>query len=298
MTPLPLGDGLRRAWATRDLEFPRRLLVARPRRTVPVSLTGPACALDCAHCGRHYLAHMIPIAQAVADPRVRQAPSLLISGGCDPAGRVPVREHLPAVQALAPGKRLNWHVGLIAEADVAAIAPLVDTVSLDFVGDEATIREVYGLPAVPADYVATYRRLWAAGLRVVPHLTIGLRGGLLGHERPALDALAGLDPAALVFLVFIPTPGTRYADRTPPPVADVTALLAEARLRLPHTPLLLGCMRPGGHYRAQLDPLAVQAGVNGIVNPAPAARRLAVSLGLDLVPGDECCALVIAEQRQ
>jgi len=52
-------------------------------------------------------------------------------------------------------------------------------------------------------------------------------------------------------------------------------------------------MRPGGEYRSRLDALAVRAGVNGIVQPAPAARRLAASLGLEAVPGDECCVLSV-----
>ena len=289
-----LDDQPGRAWAVRGQNFPPRILFAWPHRTIPISVTGPACALDCAHCGRRYLAHMVPVEQALADPSVHQATSLLISGGCDPAGRVPVREHLPAIRALAPGKRLNWHVGLITEEDAAAIAPLVDTVSLDFVGDQATIQEVYGLSATVDDYVAAYRRLRAHGLRVIPHLIIGLRGGRLGHEGPALDALAELDPPALVFLVFIPTPGTRYADCRPPTVDDAAAILCQARVRFPHKPLLLGCMRPGGAYRTRLDVLAVRAGVNGIVQPAPAARRLAASLGLVAMPGDECCVLAVS----
>jgi hypothetical protein len=292
-----LDEQLDRAWDVRARNFPLRIFFTRPNRTVSISLTGTTCDLDCAHCGRHYLAHMIPIEQALTDQRVREAASLLVSGGCDAAGRVPVRQHLPAIRALAAqaqeGQRLNWHVGFITEDDAAAIAPYVNTVSLDFVGDEATIREVYGLPATVNDYVETYRRLRTHELRVVPHLTIGLRGGVLGHEGPALDALADLAPAALVFLVLIPTPGTRYADRSPPSVEAAATILAEARVRFPRTPLLLGCMRPGGDYRTRLDALAVRAGVNGIVNPAPSARRLAASLGLEAVPGDECCVLVL-----
>lgn len=285
-----LDEELDRAWIVRARNFPPRILFARPNRTVPISLTGSSCDLDCAHCGRHYLAHMVPIEQALTNRRVREATSLLVSGGCDAAGRVPLGQHLPAIRDLAEGRRLNWHVGLITEDDAAAIAPYVDIVSFDFVGDEATIRDVYGLPVTVVDYVETYRRLRARRVRVVPHLTIGLRGGVLGHERPALDALAELAPESLVFLVLIPTSGTRYADRSPPPVEDVTAILADARVRFPHTVLLLGCMRPGGEYRTRLDALAVRAGINGIVNPTPAARRLTESLGLEAVPGDECCA--------
>ena len=94
-----------------------------------------------------------------------------------------------------------------------------------------------------------------------------------------------------MLLIFIPTLGTRYADRQPPPSSAVADLMAEARLRFPGVPLYLGCMRPKGHYRDTLDPLAVQAGVNVIVNPARPARQLAADLGLAAHKMRECCVL-------
>jgi uncharacterized radical SAM superfamily protein len=66
-------------------------------------------------------------------------------------------------------------------------------------------------------------------------------------------------------------------------------ILTEARLRFPDKPLHLGCMRPHGKYRAQLDPLAVRAGVNKIVSPVREAVQLAEELGLSIVQGRECC---------
>jgi hypothetical protein len=95
----------------------------------------------------------------------------------------------------------------------------------------------------------------------------------------------------LVFLVFVPTPGTRYAHRQPPAPTAVADLLAEARLRFPDVPLYLGCMRPKGRYRQQLDPLAVRAGLNVVVSPSRAAREVAASLGLRARQKRECCVL-------
>jgi len=69
-------------------------------------------------------------------------------------------------------------------------------------------------------------------------------------------------------------------------------VIVEARLRLPDVPLWLGCMRPHGHYRQKLDPLAVRAGVNKIVSPARQAVDMAEELGLTVMCGRECCALV------
>ncbi len=95
----------------------------------------------------------------------------------------------------------------------------------------------------------------------------------------------------LVFLILIPTPGTRYADRQPPAPEAAADVLTEARLRFPATPIYLGCMRPRGAYRDELDPLAVRAGVNVVVSPARRARRLAAELGLAAREMRECCVL-------
>jgi uncharacterized radical SAM superfamily protein len=185
---------------------------------------------------------------------------------------------------------MNWHVGFVTEAEIATIAPLADVVSLDFVGDDATIREVYGTDRSVADYVDTYQLL-RGYVRTLPHVTIGLRGGALGHELPALELLQELGADGLVLLVFMPTPGTRYANRQPPSPAVAADLLAEARLRFPDVPLYLGCMRPRGRYRDQLDPLAVRAGFNVLVSPSRPARRLAAELGLTPRRTRECCVL-------
>jgi uncharacterized radical SAM superfamily protein len=279
-----LESQLDAAWRVRQAHHPPSITFAYPLDTALVSLTGARCELGCAHCGGHYLQHMQPIEAA----QVEGATSVLVSGGCDALGRVPVVEHLDEVRALKPGRRLNWHVGLIDEHAMQAIAPYVDVISFDVVGDQETIREVYGLEATPAGYAATYRVLRRYA-RVVPHITAGLRCGALGHERPAMDLLADIGLDALVFIVFMPTPGTRYAACSPPDVEAVAALLAEARLRFPEVPIQLGCMRPRLGYRARLDPLAVRAGVNAIVSPSREGRAAAGERGLEVVETRECC---------
>lgn len=242
--------------------------------------------MRCAHCGGHYLRHMRPIWEAHADG----ATSCLISGGCDPSGRVPVTSHLAEVARLRPGRRMNWHVGFIGEDELHAILPLVDVISFDVVGDAETAREVYGLDVALEDYMRMYDLL-SAHARVVPHITIGLRAGKLSGERLALQALAARGANALIFLVLMPTEGTAFASCAPPDLREVTELLLDARVLLPAARLYLGCMRPHGAYRQSLDELAVRAGVNGIVSPTLTAERAAAQLGLEITWGDECCAL-------
>ncbi len=283
---MTLEEKLARAWAVRRANFADEITWSYPLDTAVLSLTGPQCALDCAHCGGHYLGGMRPIWEVEPD----NSTSCLISGGCDPTGSVPVLAHLERVRSWRPGRTMNWHVGFVTESEMVSIAPLVDVVSFDFVGDEATIREVYGLERTVDDYVETYRLLRRFS-RTLPHVTIGLRGGMLGHELLAFERLQELGVDGLVLLVFIPTPGTRYADRQPPSPVVVADYLAEARLRFPDVPLYLGCMRPKGHYRDELDPLAVQAGVNVVVSPSRPARQLAAELGLADRRMRECCVL-------
>jgi uncharacterized radical SAM superfamily protein len=281
-----LNDKLSRAWAVRRANYPDEITWSYPLTTAVLSLTGEQCALDCAHCGGHYLGGMRPIWDTEPD----SSSSCLISGGCDPTGQMPVLAHLERVRAWRKGRTMNWHVGFVSEAELETIAPLVDVVSFDFVGDDATIREVYGTGRTVGDYVETYRLLRRYA-RTLPHVTIGLRGGELGHELPALELLQELGAEGLVILVFIPTPGTRYADRQPPAPETVAVLLAEARMRFPDVPLYLGCMRPKGGYRNLLDPLAVQAGFNVVVSPSRLARQRAAELGLTERQMRECCVL-------
>jgi len=279
-------DRWQEAWRIRAQHFSPQIRFVRPDRTLPVSLTGSECALECAHCGGHYLSGMV----AIKDADATGMTSCLISGGCDSKGRVPVSSHMARVKALRSGRKLNWHVGLIDEDEMCVIAPYVDVISFDFVGDDETIHEVYGLDHTVGDYVRTYTMLRRRAA-VVPHLIVGLHGGHLRGEYRALHLLSEIGLDALVVLVFIPTRGTRYAHCQPPSLTEVADFLLTARCVLPDVPIHLGCMRPGGRYRRDLDSLAVWAGVNKIVNPAPMTKRLATELGLEVKWEDECCAI-------
>ena len=268
-----------------------------PEGTEVVTLTGNQCALDCAHCGGHYLTGMKSIDEVNCNTAgnpgtgpTRQTKSCLISGGCNSQGKVPFVQQLPFIQKLKQDKRLNFHVGLVDETEADKLKDLADAVSFDFVGDDATIREVFGLGRKVEDYVHSYRVL-RERVKVLPHICIGLKGGALAGEYRALDLLEQEGVDGLVFIVFIPTPGTRYAEKSPPPLAEVIKLLAEARLRFPAKPIFLGCMRPKGRYRQELDLAAVRCGVNKVVVPTKAAVDLALELGLKVTRGEECCVL-------
>ncbi len=278
------------AWRVRLEYHGAAVRFDRPVDTIPVSVTGSACALNCAHCNRVYLRHMHALAEVAAPGALSPAASLLISGGCDAHGRVPLMPHLDTLRRLSADHRLNLHVGLVDEDEARALASLAEVVSFDIVGDREVAREVYGLDVGLEDYFRTLDTLQRY-VAVVPHITIGLRCGQPSGERAALEALVDRGIQRLVYIVLIPTAGTRYEHCEPPPLAYVADLLLETRLRLPTTDLILGCMRPRGHYGRVLDLLALRAGVNALVNPSHLAVEEAAALGLEVTWGSVCCAL-------
>ncbi|MCL6580201.1 MAG: radical SAM protein [Firmicutes bacterium] len=259
--------------------------------TGAVSVTGGVCAAGCAHCGGHYLRGMLTPEEArrLASTPGAGVSSWLVSGGCDAEGRVPLLEHEGLLAELRKVGSLNLHTGLVRSPEEARrVAGYADTVSLDFVVDGPTIAEAYRFRATGRDFVRSYELL-ARWVRVVPHVLVGLRAGRLAGEMEALRRLKELGPPAVVFLVLIPTPGSRFAGVSPPPPGEVARLLAEARVLLPDVALHLGCMRPKGSYRAVLDLLALRAGVERVAVPTPAVTRVAAELGLEVRWSRECC---------
>jgi|GEM_PF-298563 len=269
-----------------------------PENTESVSATGSECALSCAHCNGHYLGQMTPadqLAGRLEDPEGRIPGSLLISGGCDASGQVPLPPR-SLLQQLAERARLNLHVGLAGGEHVEAAARFADAVSFDMVGSDRTIERVMGLGHGFADYLHSFRRLRRevpAHVAVVPHIVVGLDGGEIDGEYGVVDALACDPPEAVVFLVLRPTPGTRFAAVSPPSLAGVAEFMLYARRRLPQAQMHLGCMRPSGIYRCALDLVAAACDFDVLVQPTRRARRLLVdTVGPAAVSwADECCAL-------
>ena len=267
-----------------------------PRRTLSVSVTGEECALHCNHCNGHYLQHMVPVTAARRVLESGEYRSILLSGGSDFHGRLPLMEHLAFIEWVhEQGIRINAHVGLQSDEDVRALSPYFDKVSLDYVWDDGTIHDVYHLQQSGADYLhaaqgwvdafsaaGSSEELTSAKQRVNLHLTIGLKGGVVIGEYAAIDSLIAFQPASLVFLVLIPTEGTVYGNVPVVPIDAVESVFAYARLKLPGTDLVLGCMHPRvAGYGEQLEHLAEQYQFRGVVGVKSSAE--------DAEQVEECC---------
>lgn len=284
-----LTNLLRRAWKVREAFFPAAVQFAAPNRTLAVSVTGSSCVLNCSHCGGHYLKGMLPLEKVLSGKRGREK-SYLVSGGSDQGGRVPLSERWAELEELAGRGPLNLHTGLVNEEESKRLSHIARVVSFDFVGDDETIGDVYHLPMTVKNYLASYRSLQKYN-RVIPHICLGINAGQIRGEYNSLRLLRQEAVEAISMIIFRPTVDTAFSDCSPPLPENVARFIATARLMFPRTPLYLGCMRPGGSYREAVDTYALEAGINKIVLPAPAARARAVDLGLEISISEECCSL-------
>jgi uncharacterized radical SAM superfamily protein len=292
-----LERALETAWKARASARPPVLQAIYPTKTMAVSVTGKACALGCSHCGGHYLEHMIDVRDLPEALQAKKPKSILLSGGCDAGGAVPLVSHLEEIANLAgeaksrgADLRVNVHPGVASPEAARAIAGAASVISFDFVLDEETIREAFHGKWTGRHYIETLRNLQKGKAEVVPHILAGLLRGRIKGEYEAVEFLIKEGIERLIFIVFIPTEGTLWEDFAPPPVEEVARLIAWTRVRAPQLDIALGCMRPRGRYRRLLDPLAVMAGVDRIVMPHKEAVKEAESRGLTVLRKEECCS--------
>jgi uncharacterized radical SAM superfamily protein len=273
---------------------------ANPRRFLPVSVTGSACALSCDHCQAKVLDGMISVRAgedlfALAS-RLKAGGSegLLVSGGSTRTGGVPLTAHLRHIPRIRSelGMKVIVHSGVVSPGLAAGLAEAgVDGVMLDIIGADETLRDVYHLDLTTADMERSLALLAEHNLRIIPHIVLGLHYGRFLGEHRALEMLIRYPVSTLILVVLVPLTGTPMAHLPPPPVSDVTGFFATARLAAPATTINLGCARPLGPVKTELDQAAIDLGLNGIAYPADGAIEYARSRGLQPRLYEYCCSL-------
>ncbi len=274
-----------------------------PPRFVDISITGKSCELMCDHCASKILWHMIPATTPeelwkVTNQLKEQGVSgILISGGSNKDGEVELRPFFDTMKAIKKelGMLVTCHVGLVDEEFAQGLKEAeVDAVLLDIIGDNETIAQVYKLPHRKVeDYDMSLKFLKDAGLKIVPHVIIGLHYGKIKGEYYAIDMIAKYEPDTLVLVVVMPYYGKARFQLLPPPGTEESVdVVLHARKAMPSSPIMIGCARPAGAERVKLDVYSILAGVNGIAFPAEGVVTYARSIGLEPVLSPSCCSTV------
>jgi len=272
-----------------------------------VSVTGSFCALKCKHCGGRVLNTMLPavtpqrLVEVCKEIKAKGGLGCLISGGCLPDGSVPLERFVDAITEVKKslGLTVVVHTGIIDSELAGRLADAgVDAALIDVIGSDETIQEIYQLNVSVADYDRSLRVLHESGIPLVPHVLVGLHYGKLKGEFEALEMIAKYSPSAVIVIALMPIHGTLMETPTPPRPMDIARVLIAARLILPKTPLVLGCMRPKGKHKTETDALAVRAGVNAIAFPAEQAIKLAESMHIETSFSSLCCSQIFKDMKQ
>lgn len=276
---------------------------ATPQRFLPVSVTGSACALSCDHCQAKVLEGMVSVRagtdlyDVAARLRARGSDGLLVSGGSTRRGGVPLLPHLRHVPRIRSelGMKVIVHSGVVDPPLARGLVEAgVDGVMLDIIGADETIRDVYHLDLTVADFDRSLDLLAGAGLRIIPHIVLGLHYGRFLGEHRALEMVVAHPVSTIILVVLVPLVGTPMAHLPPPDAGEVADFFAETRLAAPTVPVNLGCARPMGAMKQVLDRAAVDAGLNGIAYPADGAIAYAETKGLRPRLYEYCCSLTWA----
>jgi uncharacterized radical SAM superfamily protein len=271
-----------------------------------VSISGGACKLQCDHCKAKILEPMIPATTPEALWRVVNeriaagAKGMLLTGGSNHRDEVEYGSFLPTVRRIKdrhPEFRIAIHTALVDRAMARAIeAAGVDAAMLDVIGAQDTVAQVYHLRRPVADFERSLELLTETSMKVVPHIVIGLHYGRMLGEWAALEMIARHRPSALVLVVVMPFYAPAQRPFATPGSAEVGRFFLDARRALPDLPLLLGCARPAGRAKLEIDAYAVLAGLSGIAHPAEGVVDLALRLGREVKVTPACCSIAVGEE--
>lgn len=268
-----------------------------------ISMSGNRCALNCKHCNHTYLNNM----QSITTPKkllktCRQlannsAIGFLLSGGCNKKGEMlNLRKLLPAIKQVKRETDLiiKLHTGFVNKALAEDIVNAgVDIASVEVVGSNETIKEIFGFNMTTNSYMSTLQNLESAGMPyIVPHVCIGLHYGKLNGEVNALKIIKeGCNPSLLVMIIFRPTKGTVLENCKIPYTDDVSVVVKKAKEMFPDKDISLGCIRPRARFREEIELATLQAGVTRMEIPSKNTLKSAEKMGYTIRTIYACCAL-------
>lgn len=251
----------------------------------PISITGEKCDLMCKHCRGVFLKNMKfalspdEVLKAFKEAKDRGIKFVLISGGFDRSGKLPIGNLLNAV------KKAKEETGLIVEMHLGLHKNLeefkgIDAILLDVIGSQDTIRNY-----IKGDWnVEDYEFVMKEAKKFIPlvaaHVLIGVDNGKVKGEYNAIDMAVRADVDALSMLTLL-NEGCE--------IEDVKRVMKYARDNYDGH-LTLGCMRTRGSARLIIEKIAIDYGYDGIANPSNEAMTYAESLGLEVRELSACCA--------
>jgi hypothetical protein len=271
-------------------------------RFAAISVTGSHCDLRCGHCKGTLLESMIPaeesetFLQVIDRLRARGALGILVSGGADKNGEVPLEKFIPAIRFIKerdPQFKIIVHTGLVRREIARELKEAkVDQILIDVIGDDDTIREVYHLNKRVEDYEETLMMLREMDHHLAPHIIIGHHFGEIKGEWKALEMVTRIGVETLVLVVIKPLLPIKTSRMKIPKPEEISRISAIARILNPNIPIRMGCIRPAHPWKAEMEKGFIDSGVNTIAYPLQGTMDYAKEIGLETKCIDMCCSLL------
>ena len=271
-----------------------------------VSITGGDCKLQCDHCKAKILEPMISartpedLWRVVNEQINGGAQGMLLTGGSNHRNEVEYDDYYATIRKIKdtfPAFKIAMHTALV-DMDIARRMEDcgIDAAMMDVIGSQDTITQVYHLRRTVDDFEKTLEYLVSTKLKVVPHIVLGLHYGHMLGEWNALEIIQRHKPQAVVLVVVMPFYAPENRPFVTPDSKEVGRFFMDARAALPDVPLLLGCARPPGRVKLEIDSYAVMAGLNGLAHPSDGMVELAVRLERDVRVTPACCSIAIGDE--
>jgi len=292
-----------------------------------ISLTGKKCELMCSHCKARLLSDMVDINSAdfvLPDDSKRKenrimeillrhqnkvdeakgmqtsVNGILISGGFDSLGRLTLDERiLPELKEVKNkyGREIKvfMHLGFADRQTAESLYECgIDGVLVNIFSDKYSIEEIYNLKGCnPGMFYKNARLLKEAGLRVSPHLIIGLGAGSLSGEYHSVKEIAesGADSCVFAIAKNISKQNKPMLPEVKP--LDVVKLFEYAKSRMPERPVILGCARPHGQEFEKMEIELLKLGIDVIAFPSERTLDFAKDNNYSFHFEEQCCAFLI-----
>jgi uncharacterized radical SAM superfamily protein len=234
--------------------------------------------------------------QVVDGLRLKGAHGILVSGGANHHGEVPLRKFVPSIKELKekhPQFKVIVHTGLIQRETAKELKEAgVDQILIDVIGDDDTIREIYHLNKRVEDYEETLWMLKELGHRLAPHIIIGHHFGEIRGEWKALEMVTRVGVETIVLVIFkalLPVGKNNFKVPRPEETSRISAI---ARILNPRIPIRMGCIRPAHPWKAEMEKGFILSGVNTIAYPLQGTIEYVKEIGFKTKFVEMCCSLV------
>ncbi|MCL5073540.1 MAG: hypothetical protein M1308_21995 [Actinobacteria bacterium] len=293
----------------------------RPNSFLNISITGHKCDLLCKHCKGILLRDMLDLNDYGADfnhdrfdctknsdNRILNildgflegtVGGILLSGGFTKNGSLPLdgqiyKEIKEIKSKFGSSIKIFMHLGFVDNNTAISLKESnIDGVLVNIIPDKNAIENVYNLRGFDKnDYYTTIRILKNAGLKISPHIIIGISDGRITKEFEAIDEISKIGVDSIVFVLLKKISSQINLNSSGVKTTEILDLFNYAEKLMPDTPKVLGCAKSSGPELDNLEISLLKNGVNTIAFPSEKTIEFVIDNNLKYKFIEQCCAFI------